>query len=170
MTARTMETSVPKARAGGAPTWSRAWQNNAPGYLFLLPWFIGFFGLTIGPIISSLYLSFTDFDLLTSPDWIGFANYQRIFTADPKFAASMRVTLFFVLFSVPLKLASAPDSFPMGVRAPATMTEPGMWVSSPVRLWISIVWIPVVVGRKRRGGRARRRGGGVDPPQVGAVG
>jgi multiple sugar transport system permease protein len=85
----------------------RFWQNDAPGYLFLLPWFIGFFGLTIGPIISSLYLSFTDFDLLTSPDWVGADNYVRMFTNDPKFAASMRVTLFFVVFSVPLKLAFA---------------------------------------------------------------
>jgi multiple sugar transport system permease protein len=87
--------------------WSRIWQNDAPGYLFLLPWFIGFFGLTIGPIISSFYLSFTDFDLLTSPDWVGADNYIRMFTNDPKFWASMRVTMFFVLFSVPLKLAFA---------------------------------------------------------------
>ena len=72
-----------------------------------MPWFIGFFGLTLGPMISSLYLSFTDFDLLTAPNWVGVANYSRIFTADPKFAASMRVTLFFVIFSVPLKLAFA---------------------------------------------------------------
>ena len=49
--------------------WSRIWQQDAPGYLFLLPWFIGFFGLTLGPMISSLYLSFTHFDLLTTPRW-----------------------------------------------------------------------------------------------------
>ncbi|WP_299643015.1 sugar ABC transporter permease [Devosia sp.] len=83
------------------------WSRNAPGYLFLLPWFLGFFGLTLGPILTSLYLSFTDFDLLTPPEWTGAANYVRIFTADPKFAQSMRVTLSFVLFSVPLKLAFA---------------------------------------------------------------
>ncbi len=87
--------------------WARLWQNDAPGYLFLLPWFIGFFGLTIGPIITSLYLSFTDFDLLTSPEWVGAENYIRMFTNDPKFWASMRVTMFFVIFSVPLKLAFA---------------------------------------------------------------
>jgi len=75
--------------------------------MFLLPWFIGFFGLTIGPILSSLYLSFTHFDLLTAPRWAGLDNYIRMFTADPKFAASMRVTMFFVVFSVPLKLAFA---------------------------------------------------------------
>jgi len=87
--------------------WSRIWQNDAPGYLFLLPWFIGFLGLTIGPVISSLYLSFTHFDLLTPPRWAGLDNYVRMFTNDPKFSASMRVTMFFVVFSVPLKLAFA---------------------------------------------------------------
>ena len=86
---------------------ARLWRQHSPGYLFLLPWFIGFFGLTIGPMITSLYLSFTNFDLLTAPKWVGMDNYIRIFTADPKFLASMRVTMFFVIFSVPLKLAFA---------------------------------------------------------------
>lgn len=86
---------------------ARAWARNGAGYMFLLPWLVGFFGLTIGPALVSLYLSFTSFDLLREPQWVGAANYVRIATADPKFAASMRVTLFFVLFSVPLKLAFA---------------------------------------------------------------
>lgn len=85
----------------------RAWSRNAAGYIFLLPWFVGFFGLTAGPALVSLYLSFTDFDLLTAPKWVGAANYARIATADPKFMASMRVTFVFVLVSVPLKLAFA---------------------------------------------------------------
>ncbi|HVX71913.1 MAG: carbohydrate ABC transporter permease [Devosia sp.] len=75
--------------------------------MFLLPWFIGFFGLTIAPILSSLYLSFTNFDMLTPPQWVGMDNYVRMFTHDPKFYQSMRVTLLFVAFSVPLKLAFA---------------------------------------------------------------
>ena len=108
MTARSLTTGA--ATMDGAVNqsfWSRAWQNHAPGYMFLIPWFIGFFGLTLGPIIYSFYLSFTDFDLLTAPEWTGLDNYMRMFTADPKFMTSMRVTLFFVLFSVPLKLAFA---------------------------------------------------------------
>ncbi|WP_346772395.1 sugar ABC transporter permease [Chelativorans sp. AA-79] len=86
---------------------ARAWSRNGAGYMFLLPWFIGFFGLTAGPALVSLYLSFTDFDLLTSPRWVGAANYVRIATADPRFVASMNVTFFYVLLSVPLKLAFA---------------------------------------------------------------
>jgi len=86
---------------------ARAWAANGAGYMFLAPWLIGFLVLTLGPSLISLYLSFTNFDLLRPPTWVGADNYQRIFTADAKFMASMRVTLFFVIFSVPLKLAFA---------------------------------------------------------------
>ncbi|ARM86450.1 sugar ABC transporter permease protein [Rhizobium sp. CIAT894] len=85
----------------------RLWNANAPGYLFLLPWLVGFFGLTLGPALISLYLSFTDFDMLQSPRWVGMANYVRIATADPKFSAAMHVTLTYVVFSVPFKLTFA---------------------------------------------------------------
>jgi multiple sugar transport system permease protein len=77
------------------------------GYAFLAPWLIGFLGLTLGPTLASLYLSFTDFDLLREPHFIGLANYTRIATADQKFWHSMQVTFTYVLLSVPLKLAFA---------------------------------------------------------------
>jgi multiple sugar transport system permease protein len=86
---------------------ARAWSRDGAGYMFLAPWLVGFFALTLGPALASLYLSFTDFDLLQSPNWVGAANYVRIATSDAKFDAAMRVTFFFVLFSVPLKLAFA---------------------------------------------------------------
>ena len=99
--------STGAGRVASPSFWSGVWQNHAPGYLFLLPWLIGFLGLTIGPILTSFYLSFTHFDLLTAPRWAGLDNYMRMFTNDPKFVASMRVTFTFVIFSVPLKLAFA---------------------------------------------------------------
>jgi multiple sugar transport system permease protein len=83
------------------------WQGSAAGYLFLTPWLIGFFGLTLGPALVSLYLSFTDFDLLRSPNWVGAANYVRIATADPKFVSAMHVTFAYVALAVPLKLVFA---------------------------------------------------------------
>ena len=49
----------------------RSLRRNAAGYLFLTPWLIGFFGLTLGPTLASLYLSFTDYDLLTPARWAG---------------------------------------------------------------------------------------------------
>ncbi|MCW5719601.1 MAG: sugar ABC transporter permease [Devosia sp.] len=136
MTARSFETGTPAGERAGSPSlWSRIWQQDAPGYLFLLPWFIGFFGLTLGPMISSLYLSFTHFDLLTAPRWAGLDNYVRMFTNDPKFSASMRVTMFFVIFSVPLKLA-----FALGV---ALLLNRGM---KGLPLYRALFYLPSLLG------------------------
>lgn len=77
------------------------------GHAFLIPWFMGFFGLTLGPALASLYLSFTNYDLLQAPGWVGLANYVRILTADSKVAESVRVTLLYVVLSVPFKLGFA---------------------------------------------------------------
>ena len=83
-----------------------SWRIPA-GYLFLLPWFAGFFGLTLGPALASLYLSFTNYDLIQAPGWVGLANYVRIMTADSKVVESVRVTLLYVVLSVPFKLGFA---------------------------------------------------------------
>ncbi len=135
MTARSVTQHRASERAVTPSTWSRIWSQNAPGYLFLLPWFIGFFGLTLGPMVSSLYLSFTNFDLLTPPQWVGTANYLRIFTADPKFAKSMQVTFMFVVFSVPLKLA-----FALGV---ALLLNRGM---RGLPLYRAVFYLPSLLG------------------------
>ena len=85
----------------------RGLRRNAAGYLFLLPWLVGFFGLTLGPALASLYLSFTDYDLLTPPRWTGLANYRYAFFNDPRLGHALHVTFAYVLWSVPLKLATA---------------------------------------------------------------
>jgi multiple sugar transport system permease protein len=92
--------------AGRRPRRSRL-RAEIAGYAFLTPWLLGLLGLTLGPALASLYLSFTDFDLVRNPRWIGAANYARIVTADPKFAASLGVTFTYVGLAVPLKLAFA---------------------------------------------------------------
>jgi len=81
--------------------------TTGAAYVFLLPWLAGFLMLTAGPALWSLYLSFTSYDLMSTPHWVGMANYVRIATADPKFDAAMRVTFTFVCIAVPLKLAFA---------------------------------------------------------------
>ena len=83
------------------------WHKNGAAYIFLLPWLIGFCALTLGPILSSLYLSFTRFDLFTAPEWIGFGNFIEMFTNDIRYFTSLRVTFLYVLISVPLKLIFA---------------------------------------------------------------
>ncbi|MFC0215617.1 carbohydrate ABC transporter permease [Paenibacillus chartarius] len=83
---------------------SGLWRQNGTAYLFLLPWLVGFFCLTLGPMLGSLYLSLTKFNLLNSPTWLGLDNYVQIFTDDPSFTNSLKVTFQYVLFSVPLRL------------------------------------------------------------------
>ncbi|WP_053376580.1 carbohydrate ABC transporter permease [Paenibacillus sp. FJAT-27812] len=83
------------------------WESPLAGYLFISPWLIGLFLLTAWPMLQSLYYSFTNYTLLDAPQWIGLRNYERIFTDDEIFVQSLKVTILFVVFSVPLKLLSA---------------------------------------------------------------
>ena len=85
----------------------RALRRNGPGYLFLTPWLIGFFGLTLGPTIASLVLSFTNYSLLQPPTWAGFDNYHYAFFEDSDLHDAVGVTFTYVAWSVPLKLALA---------------------------------------------------------------
>lgn len=88
--------------------WRRFIDNETVcGYLFALPFLIGFFGLTIFPMIMSLYLSFTNYDIVSAPDWIGLRNYIRMFTIDTRFTKSLGATAYFVFASVPLKVGFA---------------------------------------------------------------
>ncbi|BCW20351.1 sugar ABC transporter permease [Arthrobacter sp. NtRootA9] len=87
-----------KSRQGGA--------DARAGYTFLLPWLLGFIALTVGPMISSLYLSFTNYNLFEPPKWIGLDNYTTLFQ-DERFLQSVGVTVGYVVFGTPLKLAAA---------------------------------------------------------------
>lgn len=85
----------------------RKWiKKNLAGYLFLLPWIIGLIMFTIIPIISSLYLSLTNYDIITAPVFIGLENYKNMLT-DAKFMQSMNVTFKYVSIGVPIKLIVA---------------------------------------------------------------
>ncbi len=75
-------------------------------FLFLTPWLIGLLVITLGPMIASLYFSFTDYSLLQAPVFNGLDNYVRMFN-DPRLLNSLRVTFTYVLISVPLQLAFA---------------------------------------------------------------
>lgn len=85
----------------------RALRENLTGYLFMTPWLIGFFVFTLGPILVSLFLSFTRYDLLTPPQWTGLDNYTRLLTRDMRYGTALNVTVTYVLVSVPLRLLFA---------------------------------------------------------------
>jgi multiple sugar transport system permease protein len=76
------------------------------GYVTLSPWAIGFLVFTLGPMIASLYFSFTEYKIIQTPKWVGIANYQRML-ADPLFYKSLLVTVSYTVTSVPLGIAVA---------------------------------------------------------------
>lgn len=74
------------------------------GYLLIAPWLIGFVAFTLGPLVASLFYSFTDYDVIQPPNWIGLGNYIQMFTGDPIFWISLYDTAYYTLLSVPLSL------------------------------------------------------------------
>ena len=77
------------------------------GFFFITPWIVGFLVFQVGPMIASFYFSLTEYNVLSPPAWVGFANYTRMFTADPQFWASLGVTAYFVVLSVPLTVGGS---------------------------------------------------------------
>ena len=73
-------------------------------YLCISPWLIGFVLFYLGPILASFYYSLTEWDLLTSPEFVGMDNYVRLFTRDPLALKAFKVTLVYTLIYVPLDL------------------------------------------------------------------
>ena len=77
------------------------------GYLLLAPWLFGFIFMYVIPAAMSIYYSFTDYNLLSTPNWVGLKNYITIFTADAMFRKALAVTFLYVFIMVPLRLAFA---------------------------------------------------------------
>lgn len=105
----------PATSSGSPPKRSRASTKPSKGshqrqgwvaHIFLLPWMLGMVAVTAGPLIASAVLAFTDYDLLSAPEFIGFDNFTRMM-GDERFWASTRVTALYVIVSVPLQLAFA---------------------------------------------------------------
>lgn len=89
-------------------TWRRlsrpARREALEGYLCISPWLIGFVTFVAGPILASLLLSFTAWDIVNPPRWVGMRNYVQIFTDDDDFLQALKVTLIYTVFSLPLQL------------------------------------------------------------------
>lgn len=81
-------------------------RDNKAAYIFLLPWLIGLLFITVGPMMASLYLSFTDYNLLQTPNWTGLDNFSRMLR-DTRLHNSLGVTFTYVLIGVPIQLGVA---------------------------------------------------------------
>lgn len=77
-------------------------QEALTGYLFAAPFLVGFLGLTLGPMLFSLYTSFTDYNITTAPEWTGLDNYDYILTEDDRFRTALGNTFYYVLLKTPL--------------------------------------------------------------------
>lgn len=83
---------------------TRKGRETAYGYVFILPWLIGFLGLTAGPMLFSLVTSFADYNMLKI-DFIGLGNYERMFFKDQLFGKALGNTLFYAVLNIPLVTA-----------------------------------------------------------------
>ncbi|MDC9823084.1 sugar ABC transporter permease [Devosia sp. ZB163] len=110
-------------------------RRNIAGYAFLLPWLVGFLLLAIGPILASLYLSFTKYNVINPPRWIGLDNYVFMFTMDDRFRKALSVTFTFVAISVPAKLCFA--------LAVAMVLDKGI---RAIGLYRALFYLPSILG------------------------
>jgi multiple sugar transport system permease protein len=82
-----------------------AWRRQLLALAFMSPWIIGFCAFFVYPVVSSLYFSFTRYDILTDPVWVGLDNYRFMFTSDGRFWTAVYNTAWIVAVIVPLQVA-----------------------------------------------------------------
>src|SRR5207248_5741052 len=94
-----------------------AWRRRRLVLLLMSPWIVGFTVFFGYPLVMSVYLSFTHYDLLSSPRWIGTANYRYLFHDDPQVWTAVKNTLWLILIMVPLQVLFAFGVAMMDARA-----------------------------------------------------
>lgn len=109
-------------------------RETATGYALILPWVIGFLVWNLGPILASLYLSFTNYTVIKSPEWAGWENYVFMFTKDRKFWDIMTFTLGYSLINVPLGL--------IGALLTATLLNQNV---KGLGMWRTLFYLPAVL-------------------------
>ncbi|RRD96442.1 sugar ABC transporter permease [Clostridiales bacterium COT073_COT-073] len=103
-------------------------------YLFISPWVIGFLAFTMGPLLLSLGMSFFDWSITGTPEFIGAGNYIKMFTKDPQFYKSLAITIRFALIFVPLNMVVA-------LILAMLITQP----IKGVKIFRTIFYVPAVV-------------------------
>jgi multiple sugar transport system permease protein len=109
-------------------------RDNKAAFFFLLPWLLGLLLITAGPMIASLWISFTNYNLIQAPQFAGFDNYVRM-AQDPRLLNSLRVTFEYVFVSVPIQLVVA--------LAAAMVLDKGM---RALPFYRSVFYLPSLLG------------------------
>lgn len=102
-------TQIRGMQSGTSPRFrlSKRARDNVKGYMFVLPWIISLLVFTAYPMIASFYFSFTNYNVLNPPRWIGLENFEVMFSKDPLFWKAVGNTAFYTFLSVPLQLMVA---------------------------------------------------------------
>ena len=108
-------------------------QEAVWGFVFISPWLVGFLIFTLGPVVASLVLSLTRYELITPPQWVGIDNYVTLMAEDRLFRFSLYNSAYYTLFSVLLGVAVA-----FGLAVLLNQKLPGM------RIYRTAFYLPVV--------------------------
>ena len=109
-------------------------KNNVTGWLFISPVVLGILLFTLWPMLSSLWYSFTKYDVLSAPEFIGFRNYTKLFTRDVDFHQSLWITCIYTIVTVPMNLVL---SFLLAMVLNQKMKG--------IHVFRTIIYIPVIV-------------------------
>ncbi len=109
------------------------WRRRRTVLLFMSPWIVGFAVFFGYPMLDNLYLSFNHYDLLSSPRWIGLANYKYLFSGDQEVWPAVRNTLWFLGIAVPLQVL-----FAFGIAMMVTRVKRG------VSIYRTIFYLPTL--------------------------
>jgi len=109
--------------------------TNNIGYVYILPWILGFLIFQLYPFIMSFYYSFTDFSMTRAPRFVGLRNYVDMFTRDRHYYESVRVTVVYSIIGVPMKLV-----FALVVAVLMNMKLKG------INLFRTIYYLPSILG------------------------
>jgi multiple sugar transport system permease protein len=104
------------------------------GFLFISPWLIGFLVFTAGPMLFSLYASFTNYDITSRMRWVGLDNFVTMFTSDPLFWRSLGNTAFYTVFAVPIGMLVG-----LSIAVLLNQNVPGQTV------WRTIFFLPKIL-------------------------
>ncbi len=120
------------------------------GLLFISPWIIGVLLFTLGPFLASFILSFTEYDIVTPPEWVGLENYERMFEGDKLFLKSLRNTAVYVGGSTAIRIVLG---FALALLLNTKVRFLGVWrtlfyVPSVVPIVaLSVIWLYVLNAR-----------------------
>jgi multiple sugar transport system permease protein len=109
-------------------------RESIAGWLWASPWILGFLIFTIGPMVASMYFSFTEYPLISPPRWIGLSNYRFMLQEDKSIGQALKVTTVYAVVSIPLNLG-------LGFLLAILLNQP----IKGVTIWRTIYYLPAVV-------------------------